>query len=710
MLAPGQSRSLKRGGLLIGSSAGPLQIGAVPETIKDTMMSEEGVPEVFIMPRRLFSAERAISLAELEFPIYYNFFLRSRKTRILCRAAQLAVLKKVMSQSLFGPDALDPEEFTHRQGLADDLRREMASFRKGPDGRRLELDEMVDFLELTSEFIDIAKDVKVGVGEQEVIVLDKGVEYRFAECPPLPAMILETQDVAEAFHRPILGVSVLGSGHGFDPGHRTSGFILWIDGHGVMVDPPVDSAEWMRRSGIGGKHVDVLLLTHCHADHDAGALQKIMQEGRISLITTPSILANFVGKYAALLAMSEESFKSHFDFIPIQVGSPLHLHGAELHFSYSLHSIPCVGFTVHRGGKSLAYPSDTLNDPVAIQRLCEEGVISPSRRDELLAFSWDHDLIIHEAGVPPIHTPVRVLDELDPQIKKRLLLVHVSESSLAKTRGLRVAPTGLENTIDLKASREKLEHPLELLETMARVDLFSDLPLARAAEFLRMIRRENYKKGDKIVRQGEAGNSVYVILSGVAAVVKDGRELKTYGDYDYFGETALVLNQTRVADVIARTPLDLLSLERLDFLYLIRGSNLEEKMMRLAAMRERGTWGLLKRCPELVSATSAQLTQLQSLMEPIEYEEGYLPEHEALILEKGRVVLEKEGVCYATWLKGNMVADVEAICSYRSSLFHFRVVEKAEAFRFQPDGLRHFLEINPGIRLKLLSILPALSE
>ena len=39
---------------------------------------------------------------------------------------------------------------------------------------------------------------------------------------------------------------------------------------------------------------------------------------------------------------------------------------------------------------------------------------------QLLDFPWHHDIILHEAGVPPLHTPIRVLSELDADIKARL--------------------------------------------------------------------------------------------------------------------------------------------------------------------------------------------------------------------------------------------------------------------------------------------------
>ena len=53
--------------------------------------------------------------------------------------------------------------------------------------------------------------------------------------------------------------------------------------------------------------------------------------------------------------------------------------------------------------------ADHMNDPEKIHALFESGVLSEGRRDALLNFPWDRDLILHEAGVPPIHTPMSTL-------------------------------------------------------------------------------------------------------------------------------------------------------------------------------------------------------------------------------------------------------------------------------------------------------------
>ena len=60
---------LPRGGYLVDTPSGPIQFGSPPETIKDTMVRDHGVPQVFVLPTNFFSWQKGLSVAELEFPI-----------------------------------------------------------------------------------------------------------------------------------------------------------------------------------------------------------------------------------------------------------------------------------------------------------------------------------------------------------------------------------------------------------------------------------------------------------------------------------------------------------------------------------------------------------------------------------------------------------------------------------------------------------------
>lgn len=77
-----------------------------------------------------------------------------------------------------------------------------------------------------------------------------------------------------------------------------------------------------------------------------------------------------------------------------------------------------------------------------------QGVLSKARADDLSNLPLQEtDLLLHEAGAPPIHTPLEVLLQLPQRVKRRLYVVHTS--ALPPDCELRVAPTGTEGTIRL---------------------------------------------------------------------------------------------------------------------------------------------------------------------------------------------------------------------------------------------------------------------
>src|SRR6186713_2797485 len=95
---------LPRGGVIVETSAGRVQLGAPPETIKDAMEAGIDVPSTFVMPSTWFSRRRGTTTAELEFPVYYNWFLRSRKVTAVCDEDGRRRLRAILRESLFGPE------------------------------------------------------------------------------------------------------------------------------------------------------------------------------------------------------------------------------------------------------------------------------------------------------------------------------------------------------------------------------------------------------------------------------------------------------------------------------------------------------------------------------------------------------------------------------------------------------------------------------
>jgi phosphoribosyl 1,2-cyclic phosphodiesterase len=253
------------------------------------------------------------------------------------------------------------------------------------------------------------------------------------------------------FHPPSFGVTVLGNSHGFDKSGSVSGYVLWINGRGVMIDPPPYSSATLEREGIRPRTIVGIILTHCHADHDAGAFQKVLTGSPVVVITTPTIYKSFIRKYAALSALSPALLRHSHRFKPAIIGEPLRFQGATFQFTYTLHTIPCVGFRVEWRGRSMVFTGDHFNSPPDMEKLEQSGVLSKSRAADLRNLPLqDCDLLLHEAGAPPIHTPLEVLLKLPEKVKKRLFVVHTS--ALPPDCELKAAPTGTQGTIRLDKS------------------------------------------------------------------------------------------------------------------------------------------------------------------------------------------------------------------------------------------------------------------
>jgi len=235
------------------------------------------------------------------------------------------------------------------------------------------------------------------------------------------------------FHPPSFGVTVLGNSHGFDKSGSVSGYVLWINGRGVMIDPPPYSSATLEREGIRPRTIVGIILTHCHADHDAGAFQKVLTGSPVVVITTPTIYKSFIRKYAALSALSPALLRHSHRYKPCFIGQPLRFQGATFYFTYTLHTIPCVGFRVEWRGRSMVFTGDHFNKPSAIDKLQESGVLTKARADDLRMLPLQEtDVLLHEAGAPPIHTPLEELFETPAACQK----AAVRSSYICASRGV----------------------------------------------------------------------------------------------------------------------------------------------------------------------------------------------------------------------------------------------------------------------------------
>ncbi len=88
---------------------------------------------------------------------------------------------------------------------------------------------------------------------------------------------------------------------------------------------------------------------------------------------------------------------------------------------------------------------------------------------------------------------------------------------------------------------------------LAAVPLFSQLSARERRRVAQALGVHTVAADVLLVRQGEAGDTFYVLLDGTARVVRNGRRAATLGAGDWFGELAVLDPAPRNADVVTLT-------------------------------------------------------------------------------------------------------------------------------------------------------------
>jgi CRP-like cAMP-binding protein len=105
----------------------------------------------------------------------------------------------------------------------------------------------------------------------------------------------------------------------------------------------------------------------------------------------------------------------------------------------------------------------------------------------------------------------------------------------------------------------------EKLDLLQRIPIFSGFD-RRRMERLGMLADEVFVPAGKVLmRQGDSGSDMMVVVRGSVAVERDGNRLNTLGSGDFFGEIALVDGGPRTATVTTEEPTTLLVITHRDF-------------------------------------------------------------------------------------------------------------------------------------------------
>lgn len=402
---------------------------------------------------------------------------------------------------------------------------------------------------------------------------------------------IDKKEYKERFIPPEFGITTLGNSHGFDSSGSTSGFIIWVEGKGIMVDPPPFSSVILKKEGIHPSLIEKVILSHCHADHDSGTFHKILEAQPVELLSTETILRSFMRKYSAITGVPLSDVNKLVRFRPIRIGHRIKIHGADFRFFYSFHSIPTIGFSVEKDGKSFYFSGDTFYDPETLKTFYEDKKLFNRERYKELAnkdFS-KYDIVFHEAGIPPIHTPQKALDLQNKKHQhqhsncKGIFLYHCTKSSV-KNYDLQIVPLGIRRTLVLSEPNAKRSSIVpndpfrSNLKLLSSVSLVSWLPINRMLELLETIETNHYPPFRLILKAGTSGTKFYIIKKGAIRIFTDGEGgfEKFLGPCDIFGESAIFGDGHRLANVETIAQTQLIEIHKFDFFWVFGDPNLPD--------------------------------------------------------------------------------------------------------------------------------------
>ena len=106
---------------------------------------------------------------------------------------------------------------------------------------------------------------------------------------------------------------------------------------------------------------------------------------------------------------------------------------------------------------------------------------------------------------------------------------------------------------------------LERVLFLKSANLFAGLSGEELAPVAAIAVEEQREAGEDILREGELGDALYLVVEGHVRIHRGGQTLAQLGERESFGEMAVLDPAPRSATVTAETPVTLLKLSELEF-------------------------------------------------------------------------------------------------------------------------------------------------
>ena len=123
-------------------------------------------------------------------------------------------------------------------------------------------------------------------------------------------------------------------------------------------------------------------------------------------------------------------------------------------------------------------------------------------------------------------------------------------------------------------------------DLLQRVPIFHGLEARELERIAGSMKQRTFRAGDTVTAEGQGGVGFFVIESGEARVTIGGKDRRTLGPGDYFGEVALLTDSPRTATITAETDLRCYGMTSWDFKPLVEThSSIAWKLLQTMAKK-----------------------------------------------------------------------------------------------------------------------------
>ncbi len=107
-------------------------------------------------------------------------------------------------------------------------------------------------------------------------------------------------------------------------------------------------------------------------------------------------------------------------------------------------------------------------------------------------------------------------------------------------------------------------------DVLANMPLFSRLTERELLRVMQAVEVREYKDGDLVIREGDKGDELFIVLEGKVRVSRGEQTLLDLGPGEHVGEMALIRSVPRSASVHAVGAAELIAIRRQDFFEILR--------------------------------------------------------------------------------------------------------------------------------------------